>query len=1012
MMSKLTACLVPGIALALLCLSRPQAHDETLVARQVTVDTAATDLFLGTDADGGVGDWYLSNGIVQAVIDNISFQSDVLQATGQLLPLQNEVAATGGTLIDLGLVGHNNDQLDSMFQVVNFSQGNPILYVPASVALRNPSLPPVVARVDQATETASLTVFGFVLFGPSTPATPTIPVVTEYSLHSGENFLRVKTIVTNRAGAPVEIFSVTDAIVMANRGDLPFAVYPDRGFNHPALDISNPTPAIGIFPYVGVIGRVSPEDGIVDTTAMVPAGEVSYTVLSPESPVIIGVNSDLVSATGNLPQGSIPPGESLSYDRRIIVGDRNDIASGSDSALEQLSPSFGFSMGQVSGQLVDPNGLPFRASSEVFQLDLDPSTPEPETLVSLITGDAGPLPLTHIKTDSLLNGRFQARLPSGRYRLKVNAEERAEIPEIEFLVKPDQTTDVGQIQLSSVGKLVFEVSTPTNLLGIPAKITIKGRNRTPDPTFGIPLSVSIGGNPILTQSQHSSAALNVVYTADGRGEVTIRPGEYRVYASRGMEYDIDFKDVAIRPGETEQVHLNIRPVVNSSGYLSGDFHIHGVKSPDSSVPPVDRVLSFAAEGVDVMVSTDHDFLFDYQPVIEELGLQHLITAMVGDEVTSALPLGPFDTGVGHFAGWPLRISPNARKDGAPEDEFVEPNVIYDRLRRIGAEVVQLNHAESPNNGFLRLLGFDPFRPVDESPNNILLRPSILGTGTRNIDYDVMEIYNGESIPAYRLLRLSWFSLLNQGIMKAGTAVTDTHLVTLTNSGFPRTFVVSSSTDMSQFNSTEFNDNLKVMKAFGSSGPFLDVQAAGENGFVGPGGMVSARSRLVTLRVRVQAPSWIPVEEVRIYGNGHLLTRIPVSSSGDSALRYDAAIGVTTLRDTYFVVEAGQALPEDPRQQPPSKGLMAIIEPGVASLAFSNPVFVDVDGNGAFDPPGLDPFISRLARSERRILKQAVPGTDRHFDGEWRRFNIAPEALRQFMKSTEKGRPGHLLNWTH
>lgn len=1000
-MSKQTACVVLGLVFALIFPTVTQrAQDETLIARQVTVQTAATDLFAGTDADGGVGDWYLSNGVVQAIIDNIGFQGDVFQATGRLLPIQNEVAASGGTLIDLGLVGHNNDQFDSMFQVVNFSQGNPIIYVPAGVALGNPSLPPVIARVDEAAGTASLTVFGFVLFGPSTPSTPTIPAVTEYSLRRGENFIRVSTTITNRASDPVAIFSIVDAIVMANRGNLPFAVYPGRGFNHPVLNIADPTPAIGIFPYVGIIGRVSPEDGIVDTAAMLPAGEVSYTVVSPDNFVIIGVNSDLVSATGNLPQGPILPGENISYERRIIVGDRNDIASGSDAALEQLGPVYGFPTGAVRGQLVAPDGLPFRASLEITQLDLNPATPEPDTLLSSVIGDASPLPLTYIRTDSSRDGQFHARLPVGRYQLKVVAEERADMDVMEFLVRPDDTTDMGQIQLMAAGKLMFEVTTPTDPLGLPAKITIKGRNGTPDPRFGLPINFSIGDNPILTQAQHTSAALNVVYSANGRGEVVIRPGDYRVYASRGMEYDIDFADVTIGPGETQQVSLSIQQVVDSRGYVSGDFHIHGIASPDSSVPPIDRVLSFAAEGVQVMVSSDHDFLYDYQPIIEQVGLQNLMTAMVGDEVTSALPFGPLPLGVGHFNGWPLPVRPTARKNGAPEDEFVEPNVIYDRLRRLGGEIVQLNHPESSQFGLLAFLPFDPFRPVEDAPNNFLLRPSILGTGTRNLDYDVMEVYNGESIPMYRLVRLDWFSLLNQGIMRAGTAVTDTHVIALTNSGFPRTYVASSSTDMSRFNAREFNQNLKAMKAFGTSGPFLDVKVAANGVFVGPGEMVSATTSRVTLRVKVQAPSWIPVEEVRLYANGHLIARIPANVTGHPSLRFDGAIGVTALRDTYYVVEAGQALPNDPRQQPPSAGLMSIIEPGVASLAFTNPVFVDVDGNGVFDPPGLDPFLSGK-RAEREKLKQAVPEPHPHFEAEWRRFTIAPEAMRRFMRMIQE-----------
>jgi hypothetical protein len=148
---------------------------------------------------------------------------------------------------------------------------------------------------------------------------------------------------------------------------------------------------------------------------------------------------------------------------------------------------------------------------------------------------------------------------------------------------------------------------------------------------------------------------------------------------------------------------------------------------------------------------------------------------------------------------------------------------------------------------------------------------------------------------------------------------------------------------------------------------------------------------------VQAAPWIPVEEVRLYGNGQLVTRIPVPPS-DSVVRFDGAIELEPLtRDTYFVVEAGQQLPDDPRQQPPSGDLVAIIAPGVVSLAFTNPIFVDVDGNGVFDPPGVTPSITSQ-KAVREKLKRALAQPSHHLEAEWQRFKIAPDALKQFMKS--------------
>ena len=57
-----------------------------MVAEQITKDNAANRLISGSDANGGIGDWHISNGVVEAIIDNAALASDVS------LPIQNGVA--------------------------------------------------------------------------------------------------------------------------------------------------------------------------------------------------------------------------------------------------------------------------------------------------------------------------------------------------------------------------------------------------------------------------------------------------------------------------------------------------------------------------------------------------------------------------------------------------------------------------------------------------------------------------------------------------------------------------------------------------------------------------------------------------------------------------------------------------------------------------------------------------------------------------------------------------------
>jgi hypothetical protein len=90
---------------------------------------------------------------------------------------------------------------------------------------------------------------------------------------------------------------------------------------------------------------------------------------------------------------------------------------------------------------------------------------------------------------------------------------------------------------------------------------------------------------------------------------------------------------------------------------------------------------------------------------------------------------------------------------------------------------------------------------------------------------------------------------------------------------------------------------------------------------------------------------VPIDEVRILVNGQV-----VHTTGDRSGSLDLA----PERDGFVTLEAGAPLDADAaawiRAHP---GLYTeVIAPGFVATAFTNPIFVDVDGNGRFDPPGL------------------------------------------------------------
>ena len=155
---------------------------------------------------------------------------------------------------------------------------------------------------------------------------------------------------------------------------------------------------------------------------------------------------------------------------------------------------------------------------------------------------------------------------------------------------------------------------------------------------------------------------------------------------------------------------------------------------------------------------------------------------------------------------------------------------------------------------------------------------------------------------------------------------------------------------------ELTQSVLNMELVGTSGPFIRLSVEDDDGFnVGLGKTAVATGNKVVLKVRVEAAPWIPVEVVNIYRNCELIESrsVPSSKVLGKVLRFNKAIPLAGVdADSYFHVEAGIRLDFD--GNPVSPGLLGTVqtlEPGVEPFGFTNPIFVDRDGDG-YVPPGL------------------------------------------------------------
>ena len=155
----------------------------------------------------------------------------------------------------------------------------------------------------------------------------------------------------------------------------------------------------------------------------------------------------------------------------------------------------------------------------------------------------------------------------------------------------------------------------------------------------------------------------------------------------------------------------MKRVIATKNALAADFHVHSGRSLDSSAPLEDRVVSFAAEGVEVMISTDHDKQVDYAPVIADLGLGARLATIPGVEVTGSVPNPPaFPNSFGHINAWPMPVDEGraARRRDRRRVRRAEL-ALHAAPRRSGPDVVvQYNHPRAGVSGLTphRLLQLD------------------------------------------------------------------------------------------------------------------------------------------------------------------------------------------------------------------------------------------------------------------------------------------------------------------
>ena len=428
------------------------------------------------------------------------------------------------------------------------------------------------------------------------------------------------------------------------------------------------------------------------------------------------------------------------------------------------------------------------------------------------------------------------------------------------------------------------------------------------------------------------------HSEKGQFTVQLPAGKYRVIVVRGPEFDHIEKEVTLATGKSFELKGKLKRVIDTKGWISMDPHNHSTPSGDNVCDTDGRLINLAAEHIEFAPTTEHNRLYDWEPMIQKLGLSPFVKTLPGVELTGRRA---------HFNSFPFVPDALLQDGGAPEWND-DPRINALTLRRWQSEDptrwIQINHPDLPNlfvdrdsdgiadGGFV---GIGQMIDGYETEN---------GGGTELLyaaPFRVSRSPGSLAAKASTVREFIWLQLLNQGHRLAAVGVADAHSVYGNGVGCWRNYLPSTTDDPAKIQWPEISPHMRKGNMVVSSQPFLEVSTsdghiAGED-VRGSGG--------VELKIRVQCNTWADIDRVQILVSGRQEPKLNFTRAthpklfGAGVVQFDQKIWVPLQQDAHLIVVATSET--------------ATLKTGYGTsdwgkmhpMAFNNPIYVDIDGNG-------------------------------------------------------------------
>jgi len=293
-----------------------------------------------------------------------------------------------------------------------------------------------------------------------------------------------------------------------------------------------------------------------------------------------------------------------------------------------------------------------------------------------------------------------------------------------------------------------------------------------------------------------------------------------------------------------------------------------------------------------------------------------VTPVDGQEVTTFA--------YGHFNAFPLFWQPVEYNAGAVFPYDKQPAELFAAIRaqQPDDEIIQVNHPRGTGFGaYFSYVGFNRETGETQFPE------------AWDLNWDTIEVFNGNCGRGEPLE--DWIAMTNLGLRKTLASGSDSHREN-DPIGIPRNWIRVDKGEL-EADRQSIVEPVRGRRMFVSCGPFVRFESEARDAAMGD--MISVNEDgEVAFWVQVQAPSWIQLSEVRLWRNGVAVETAPIETD-DSGVRFEAVMRDRPEADAWYAVEvlgSGSLRP------------VYFSSP----YALTNPIEVDVDGDGAWTAPGL------------------------------------------------------------